>query len=235
MWQGRRSREEPWGLQVVTEGTGFRWFEACCSWRCVWRKIAFASALHIAHQYHGQRRHRHRHHHHHRPSCKVQAGNLTLITFHVPRLVRHDIASYRERMGHCRIATNALIDQFIAIASKQDGGLGRPTGITDPRKKLSGLVQWTCVLDSCHWRFVLQRILPQVATRPTFVDSLPKCHLTCATNDLVQSQSTLFKTTRPAPHDLHWFAMACACLCYKLKNLKRCAQKVRLLLEVNWS
>ena len=89
----------------------------------------------------------------HRPSCKVQAGNLTLITFHVPRLVRHDIASYRERMGHCRIATNALIDQFIAIASKQDGGLGRPTGITDPRKKLSGLVQWTCVLDSCHWRF----------------------------------------------------------------------------------
>ncbi|CAL1144843.1 unnamed protein product [Cladocopium goreaui] len=100
-----------------------------------------------------------------------------------------------------RIGTNALIDQFIAIASKEDGGLGRPTGITDPRKKLSGLVQWTCALDSCHWRFLLQRILPQVATRPTFVDSLPKCHLTCATNGLVQSQSTLFKTTRLAELD----------------------------------
>ncbi|CAK9085691.1 unnamed protein product [Durusdinium trenchii] len=54
-----------------------------------------------------------------------------------------------------RIGTNALIDQFVAIAAKEDGGLGRPTGITDPRCNASNICEFAAQISSyiCYQRF----------------------------------------------------------------------------------
>lgn len=54
-----------------------------------------------------------------------------------------------------RIGTNALFDQFVAIASKQDGGLGRPTGITDPRCNASKVCEHAAQMSAylCYQRF----------------------------------------------------------------------------------
>ncbi|CAL1144845.1 unnamed protein product [Cladocopium goreaui] len=65
-----------------------------------------------------------------------------------------DCACGREGVPE-KIGTNALIDQFIAIASKEDGGLGRPTGITDPRCNASNICRFAAQVSSymCYQRF----------------------------------------------------------------------------------
>jgi len=54
-----------------------------------------------------------------------------------------------------RIGTNALFDQFVSIASKRDGGLGRPTGITDPRCNASQVCEHAAQVSAylCYQQF----------------------------------------------------------------------------------